>query len=202
MTACTFTGVQLCTRMMQFSCIYIALSLLQFAVTFADIYSGTVQSDEFGHIYNSSDIYSGTGQIDELFIVSQSVHVVLILLFIATVYCLCNLMRQFGGVLRDFKLVSRAYAAWVLSVVVIHFSWFLPFTFLPDLLRLFYLFRPFTMLVDLAFFAVLFRSAYLTRQMLEREGEPEGRLYTPLVPSPGPPQSAPISPVVSHLEMQ
>ena len=44
--------------------------------------------------------------------------------------------------------------------------------------------------------------AHADRAMLEREGEPEGRLYTPLVPSPGPPQSAPISPVVSHLEMQ
>ena len=186
MTACTFTGVQLCTRMMQFSCIYIALSLLQFAVTFYIAATGYEEK-------------TGPGPI---FWVSQFINLVLILLFIATVYCLCNLMRQFGGVLRDFKLVSRAYAAWVLSVVVIHFSWFLPFTFLPDLLRLFYLFRPFTMLVDLAFFAVLFRSAYLTRQMLEREGEPEGRLYTPLVPSPGPPQSAPISPVVSHLEMQ
>ena len=186
MTACTFTGVQLCTRMMQFSCIYIALSLLQFAVTFYIAATGYEEK-------------TGPGPI---FWVSQFINLVLILLFIATVYCLCNLMRQFGGVLRDFKLVSRAYAAWVLSVVVIHSTWFLPFTFLQDLLRLFYLFRPFTMLVDLAFFAVLFRSAYLTRQMLEREGEPEGRLYTPLVPSPGPPQSAPISPVVSQVEMQ
>ena len=183
MTACTFTGVQLCTRMMQFSCIYIALSLLQFAVTFADIYSGTVQSDEFGHIYNSSDIYSGTGQIDELFIVSQSVNVVLFFLFVATVYCLCNLMRQFGGVLRDVKLVRRAGAAWMLSVVVMHFAELLSLvlgldavTFLLLLLRLI---RPFVSLVNSAFFAVLFRSAYLTRQMLEREGEPEGMLYTP-----------------------
>ena len=189
MTACTFTGVQLCTRMMQFSCIYIALSLLQFAVTFADIFR---QSDE----------------VDELFIVSQSVNVVLILLFIATVYCLCNLMRQFGDVLRDVKLVRRAYAAWVLSVVVMHFATFLATflsfaTFFATFLRFF---RLFTMLVgpllNSAFFAVLFRSAYLTRQMLEREGEPEGTLYTPLVPSPGPPQSAPVSPIVSHLEMQ
>mgnify|MGYP001158703903 CR=1 FL=1 len=193
MTACTFTGVQLCTRMMQFSCIYIALSLLQFAVTFYIAATGYEEK-------------TGPGPI---FWVSQFINLVLILLFIATVYCLCNLMRQFGGVLRDVKLVRRAGAAWMLSVVVMHFAELLSLvlgldavTFLLLLLRLI---RPFVSLVNSAFFAVLFRSAYLTRQMLEREGEPEGRLYTlytPLVPSPGPPQSAPISPVVSHLEMQ
>ena len=163
MPGCVFTGVELCTRMMQFSGLYIALSLLSIVLTLSN--------------------NSLTPVIDSLRFV----------LLIATIVCLYNLMNQFGGVLHDAPLVRRACAGWVFVRVLSILGGLTA----PHLLRdepqpnpVLMCMKFISPLIDFVFFGILFRSAYSTRQKLEREGEPEGNLYSPL----GPPRStAPVS---------
>ena len=147
--------------MVQFSGLYIVLSLLELTLTLA-------AGDEEGGLLGPVRILIET---------------LLLLLFIATIACLCNLIKQFGGVLRDVTLVRRAGAVWVFVGVLSMLGAFMAAS--RRAVALMRLMRLVSVLIDLVFFGILSRSAYLTRQALEREGEPEGYLYSPF----GAPQS-------------
>ena len=154
MPECVFTGVELCTRMMQFSGLYIVLSLLSLLCIGLSL--SVTDADE-------SDYKSCIG-----------LSFVRLLLGLATIVCLYRIMNQFGGVLHDVTLVRRACAGWVFARFLSGLSSLSG----PSELRLV---GP---LSDFVFFGILFRSAYSTRQKLEREGEPEGNLYSLLGPHP------------------
>ena len=156
-TGCVFTGVELCTRMMQFSGLYIVLSLLSLLC--------------IGLSLSVTDADLATYMV--------FLGLVRLLLGLATIVCLYRILNQFGGVLHDVTLIRRACAGWVF---VRFLSWFA----VDDAeaygpLRSLRLVGP---LSDFVFFGILFRSAYSTRQKLEREGEPEGNLYALLGPHP------------------
>ena len=149
MPECVFTGVELCTRMMQFSGLYIVLSLLSLLCIGLSL--SVTDADLATHI-------TFIGLVRDL-------------LGLATIVCLYRIMNQFGGVLHDVTLVRRACAGWVFARFLSG-SWFGPELRLVGPLS------------DFVFFGILFRSAYSTRQKLEREGEPEGNLYALLGPHP------------------
>ena len=164
MPGCVFTGVELCTRMMQFSGLYIVLSLLSLLCIGLSL--SVTDADEARRIH----IW---------LLIMPFIGLVRLLLGLATIVCLYRIMNQFGGVLHDVTLVRRACAGWV-------FVRFLSWLVLDDEtgagpLRSLRLVGP---LSDFVFFGILFRSAYSTRQKLEREGEPEGNLYALLGPHP------------------
>ena len=171
-TGCVFTGVELCTRMMQFSGLYIVLSLLSLLCIGLSL--SVTDADEARRIH----IW---------LLIMPFIGLVRLLLGLATIVCLYRIMNQFGGVLHDVTLVRRACAGWVFVRVLSILGGLTAPHLLGDepqphpVLMCMKFISPF---IDFVFFGILFRSAYSTRQKLEREGEPEGNLYALLGPHP------------------